>query len=371
MVDSPSVLPQPPGGDAAPAAAPVMSSAESRTSVLYRAALGPVQTERYLAVFARFDKAGHRPLVWHPAAALFTMNWLVFRRLWGAALAYALVLLGVLGLAGWWWPEVSTWPDGIRWGLGASLLLLAVVGPGLAGYALVHRQVQRRLLKAVAASSTMAEARTALARQASTRQRLWALLGINGLILMGVLLQVEPLVAGLTRLEAALRPQVAEPVVQPLGATKGATTVAASGVSGPAVAPVVAPVVQPPVVQSDPPAPAAPAVARPVSPDAPVAEPAPAVAGSAVPLPPPGSGAARAPVLRYGINVGLFADAGNGRRAHDRLRQAGLPATLEDISTVRGPRTRVRVGPFQREDEAEAAALRVRALGLEAVVYPR
>jgi cell division septation protein DedD len=255
------------------------------------------------------------------------------------------------------------------------LLLLAVVGPGLAGYALVHRQVQRRLLKAVAASSTMAEARAALVRQASTRQRLWGLLGINGLIFMGVLLQAEPLVVGLTRLEAALRSQVAEPVVQPLGATKGATkgatTDAASGVSGPAVGPVVAPVVQPLVVQPDPPAPAVPAVARPVSPDAPVAEPAPAVAGSAVPLPPPGSGVARAPVQRYGINVGLFADAGNARRAHERLRQAGLPATLEEISTVRGPRTRVRVGPFLREDEAEAAALRIRALGLDAVVYPR
>ncbi len=334
---------------------------ESRTAVLYRAALGPVQTERYLAVFARFDKAGHRPLVWHPTAALFTVNWLVFRRLWGAALAYVLVLLAVLALGAWWWPEVSGWPAGIRWGLGASLLLLAVVGPGLAGYALVHRQLQRRLLRAVAASSTMAEARAALARQASTHQRLWGVLGINGLILMGVLLQAEPLVAGLARLEAALRLQVPERVAQP----PGATMVAASGVSGPAVGPVVAPVVQP-----APPAPAVPAVARPVSPDAAVAEPAPAVVETRA-LPPPGSGAARAPAQRHGINVGLFADAGNARRAHERLRQAGLPATLEEISTVRGPRTRVRVGPFLREDEAEAAALRIRALGLDAVVYPR
>lgn len=77
---------------------------------------------------------------------------------------------------------------------------------------------------------------------------------------------------------------------------------------------------------------------------------------------------AKAAQRRLYINVGLFADPDNARRAHARLRQAGLPASIEPQVRADGRRLqRVRVGPFTSAAEANVAAARVRALGLDAV----
>lgn len=77
-----------------------------------------------------------------------------------------------------------------------------------------------------------------------------------------------------------------------------------------------------------------------------------------------------APAAAYAINVGLFADAGNARRAQERLQQAGLPVVVQTITTAQGLRTRVRVGPYPQRARADEAAARIRSLGLEAVVFP-
>lgn len=72
------------------------------------------------------------------------------------------------------------------------------------------------------------------------------------------------------------------------------------------------------------------------------------------------------------INVGLFAEADNARKAHARLAEAGLPALSQELEFPRGKRTRVRVGPFDNRADADAAALKIRALQLEAqIVRPQ
>ncbi len=75
--DQPSILGSLPGA--------VHNASESATTALYRAALGPVNIGRYLPVFVRFDEEGRAGPSWNWAAALLTLNWLVFRQLWGAA----------------------------------------------------------------------------------------------------------------------------------------------------------------------------------------------------------------------------------------------------------------------------------------------
>jgi cell division septation protein DedD len=45
------------------------------------------------------------------------------------------------------------------------------------------------------------------------------------------------------------------------------------------------------------------------------------------------------------INVGLFADDDNARKARARLLEAGLAAFTEEPDTAKGKRTRVRAGP--------------------------
>ncbi len=70
----------------------------------------------------------------------------------------------------------------------------------------------------------------------------------------------------------------------------------------------------------------------------------------------------------YLINVGLFAQGDNARRAFERLRAAGLPATTQELQRGNNSLTRVRVGPFASRGQADAAAEQIRALQLDAVV---
>ena len=68
------------------------------------------------------------------------------------------------------------------------------------------------------------------------------------------------------------------------------------------------------------------------------------------------------------INVGLFAVEDNARNVYNKLDAAGLPATLQPLTTAKGQRFRARVGPYASRAEAQAAAAKIRALALEAVV---
>jgi len=343
--------------EAVPAPSGVAPGGQEGTAALYRAALGPVNTARYLAVFERFDAVGRRTLVWHGPAALFTLGWLLFRRLWGHAVLYTLIVGALAGLAWWHWPVLRAWPPGVQAGLLGSLLLLHLVVPGLMGYALVHRQVQERLLQAVRAAKSVDEACVSLSRQAASGRRLQGMVAVSVVLLaVGLLLlslggsrdstgdlsglhrlapEAAPTVPATTNREVALS-VVRQPVAQ-------SVDVQAADDRPPVITPTEQEPPAPPVALAHPPEPAH-GVALTRSSDE---------AGP------------------YAINVGLFAVADNAQRAVDLLLREGLPATQVAIESARGPRWRVRVGPFAESGQADAAALRIRALGLEAVVFRR
>jgi len=67
--------------------------------------------------------------------------------------------------------------------------------------------------------------------------------------------------------------------------------------------------------------------------------------------------------------VGLFAEADNARNAQAKLTAAGITPFTEELDTVRGKRTRVRVGPFDSKAAAKTVAGKIQALKLEAVVF--
>ncbi|MBD9395301.1 SPOR domain-containing protein [Acidovorax sp. ACV01] len=71
----------------------------------------------------------------------------------------------------------------------------------------------------------------------------------------------------------------------------------------------------------------------------------------------------------YYINVGLFADEANARKAQARLLNEGLPAFRQELNNTKGRRIRVRVGPYDSRAQADAAAESIRAMALEAVVF--
>jgi DedD protein len=68
------------------------------------------------------------------------------------------------------------------------------------------------------------------------------------------------------------------------------------------------------------------------------------------------------------VNVGLFANPDNANKAYARLQEAGLPAHSDALKSAKGALTRVRVGPFENQSEADSAAEKIRALHLDAAV---
>lgn len=357
---------------------PAAIAPESATTALYRAALGPVNTAHYLEIFARFDDAGRASPMWNAPAGLLTLNWMVFRQLWGAALVYVACAEGlallVLGLG----RRFLQWPQPVEWGVLGALLLLSIAIPGAYGNAVLHADTRRRMTRAVRAASTVREACAALNRQASSRRRLWGLAAINVLLAAGAvggyftLTQRGPAPAVAVAGTPVLTPPAAAPaepaVREPAPAAQTVTaTVELPPLAEPLPAPEPAPAIASPRVPSAP----EPTVA--VTPSAPSPT-EPAVVTAPKPKPSPVKVAAvREPAAAvpqaHGINVGLFADPANAEKAHARLIEAGLPAILQKVDSPKGERTRVRVGPFAGRAQADEAAARIRAMGLDAVVF--
>lgn len=384
---------------------------------LYRAALGPINTEHYLTAFQRLDATGRVLPGWNTAAALCPLGWLAFRRLWREALIY----LGALGVGalilfavGYRWLEL---PAPLMAGLALFWVMLTSAVPGLYGDALMHAQVRRRITHAVTAAPTMREAMGMLDRQASSRR--WLLtVAVVGMVLvalavgLGLLLgrqtgAVHPAPVDPTTMESRLAEHAGGARMNALPASSdSASAVAAEAPSAPAepgweapAAPASSPAFAA-METGDSPEPASASASTPPSAPAPVAAPTsapeapaplPAVSRKtaaiekhAAPQPPAGQTAASrkraatsesahtstppaAQRMLY-INVGLFADKDNAKRAQARLRQAGLPVTVQPVKRSDGRHLqRVRVGPFASAAQANAAVAKVRALGLDAV----
>lgn len=108
----------------------------------------------------------------------------------------------------------------------------------------------------------------------------------------------------------------------------------------------------------------------------PQAMPAPAPMTAPVEAKAPSTAAAASPVAPasdlapgFYINVGVFAVPANGTRAYHKLEKAGLPVFSDGVKSQKGPATRVRVGPFPTQAKADAAAKKIHALKLDAVVF--
>jgi cell division septation protein DedD len=70
----------------------------------------------------------------------------------------------------------------------------------------------------------------------------------------------------------------------------------------------------------------------------------------------------------YYVNVGLFKVQANASKATAKLDKAALPVHADTVMTKKGNATRLRVGPYPNRAKADAAAKKVRALKLDAVV---
>lgn len=71
---------------------------------------------------------------------------------------------------------------------------------------------------------------------------------------------------------------------------------------------------------------------------------------------------------RFVVQVGAFADAGAASDIRAKVEKLGLKTYTQVVDTDGGKRTRVRVGPFGSREEADKAAGRINAAGLQSSV---
>jgi cell division septation protein DedD len=339
-------------------------SSESATTLLYRAAIGPINTDYYQPIFSRFEAANRRGLSWNTAACLYTLNWMIFRKMWGAALMYgalAVVLpLTVLGLG----RLLFQWSESTEFGLLMACLALGFIVPGLLGNAMLHAKCRHNMAQALATTATLEEACAVLRQKASSRQ--WF---IRILVLNFVLASLALVIYQIVQAKVTTKPTQTSPQPE--------TTVIHT--SPPIVAQVPQPVASLPAVVSSTPAmpvvqaaSAAQKTSSPVEiqaqPEVATSKPASAPTEAVTIAPKPVTKNSTQSKAEIYINVGLFANEINAQKAHRKLLEAGLPALTQEISANQGKRTRVRVGPFAKLTQAKAAAQKIRDLELDAVI---
>ena len=367
---------------------------EDVTTALYRAAIGPVSNGYYLPIFTRFEAADHAGISWNTAAALSTLNWLAFRRLWGAALAYFGALVAIVLLVFGIGRLVFQLPDALVGALTLGFGVAAFVLPGLFGNAVFHTECRKRMSKALVAHSDVREACAQLTRQAGTRKRAIIVASVNvAFWALAVLLYLQ--LSALSNL-----------TVMPSGAleagqvTVGRATATMPAASTPIAPPASSPASVPAVTASAPPATAsAPAVPASMPASVPntatvaTSAPAPLVAAAntmamvdTVSLSATKPQALTKPVevakpknpqpktkpvkdsKPYFVNVGLFSVAANAERAHAKLLAAQLTSQLSELKSTKGPQIRVRVGPFASKSDAQDAVGKIKALQLDAII---
>ena len=167
-------FPEPP-----PPATLSLDTAEvSATEALYKAAIGPVNTERYLPLFTRFEAAERMMPSWNWAASLCTLSWMLFRRMGVAAMAYLALAAALLLAAGVLVALVFRGVPELQSGVVLATALLLFLVPGILGDAWLHAHTRKRMSRALADSASWTEAAALLDRQAVGWPRAgWVALG--------------------------------------------------------------------------------------------------------------------------------------------------------------------------------------------------
>ena len=162
------------------------------TADWYRAVIGPHEQDYYLRQFQRFDADGRTGVGWNGAAFWATLNWMLYRRMWGWALAYLAALLGLALLIFGLGRLLFDYTNARAVLLALLLLPLTFVVPALYADAWYYRHCRRKMAAALRRNDSSEEAREALRRGAPDRRHLpWLLLANGALLALAALLLNE------------------------------------------------------------------------------------------------------------------------------------------------------------------------------------
>lgn len=71
------------------------------------------------------------------------------------------------------------------------------------------------------------------------------------------------------------------------------------------------------------------------------------------------------------VQLGAYAEPGRVTNLQNKLKELGLPVYTEKVDTPKGPRTRVRAGPFPNREAAEKARARLKIIGVDGPVVKK
>lgn len=75
-----------------------------------------------------------------------------------------------------------------------------------------------------------------------------------------------------------------------------------------------------------------------------------------------------AKVVRWAVQVGSYSESASVERVRAALKQAGFESFTQSIQTDKGALTRVRIGPFNKEEDAASVIRKLREVGLAASI---
>jgi cell division septation protein DedD len=214
--------------------------ASGETALFYRTAIGVRGQNYHLPRFLRFDEKGQTGLSWNWMASLFTLNWLIYRKLWGLALAYVgalgLAVLLVFGVG----KLVFDYSSALAWLLGLWIVSAAYIVPGLYANVWLYNHYNDKISEVLRTSSGVTDTISKLTAVAPGDQRLLRQLLANVLVLAVLLVPVLTLYDGQVLggdnaaqlADAADReaaPQAAAPRTEPPAAPQAASGPVAAG----------------------------------------------------------------------------------------------------------------------------------------------
>lgn len=72
---------------------------------------------------------------------------------------------------------------------------------------------------------------------------------------------------------------------------------------------------------------------------------------------------------KFYLNAGVYAQASNVNNAVKRLKAAKLNTSRQTLQTNKGELTRLRIGPFDTQKQAEQAAAQAKRMRIEATIF--
>lgn len=70
----------------------------------------------------------------------------------------------------------------------------------------------------------------------------------------------------------------------------------------------------------------------------------------------------------FTVQVGVYSDAANVNRLQQQLKQAGFATRTEKVETPKGESLRLKAGNFNSRQEAVAALVKIKEIGLSGIV---